>query len=172
MIRLLYRMSLKISLFWRRFWLPYRSRGTLKAILANDPDSSIRRRALQLMGAEVAETVHINPGMRVVFDHPQKAKIIIGERVSIAPNAVLVCESGPGPLLAELCPIVKERFCKQGTITIEDDCWLGAGVILLPGVTLRRGVVIGANSLVIHDCPPFTVWAGSPARMIRKMEHS
>ena len=172
MIRLLYRISLRISLCWRRFWLSYRSRGMLKVILANDPDSSVRRQALQLMGAEVAETVHINPGMRVVFDHPQKAKIIIGERVSIAPNAILVCESGPGVLLAELCPIVKERFCKQGTITIGDDCWLGAGVILLPGVTLGRGVVIGANSLVIHDCPPFTVWAGSPARMIRQMEHS
>ena len=139
-------------------------------MLANDPDPEIRRMALQQMGAIVADTVHLNPGIRVVFDFPQKARIIIGERVSIAPNAVFVCESGPGTLLPELCPIVKNRFMKQGDIVIGDDSWIGARVTILPGVNLGRGVIIGANSLVIHDCPPFTVWAGSPARLLHKME--
>lgn len=167
----LFRMAYRASNLWRRFSVRYRNRGTLKQILANDPSPEIRRTALRQMGAVVADTAYLNPGIRVVFDHPQKAKIVIGERVSIAPCAIFVCESGPGTLLPDLCPMVRERFIKQGDIIIGDDCWIGARVTILPGVTLGRGVIIGANSLVMHDCPPFTVWGGSPARLLHTMEH-
>ena len=52
-------------------------------------------------------------------------------------------------------------------IVIEPDVWLGAGVVVLPGVTIGRGAVVGANSVVSQDVPPLHVVAGQPARTIR-----
>lgn len=55
-------------------------------------------------------------------------------------------------------------------IVIEEDCWLGGNVIVLPGVTIGRGCSIGAGSVVTKDIPPFHVAAGNPARILRKIE--
>ncbi len=61
---------------------------------------------------------------------------------------------------------------KQGTIvepiSIEDDCWIGSDVIILPGVTIGRGSVVGAGSIVTKSVAPYSVVAGNPARMIKK----
>lgn len=53
-------------------------------------------------------------------------------------------------------------------IIIEDGVWLGEGVVVLKGVTIGRRAVIGANSVVTRDIPPFSVAAGNPAKVIRK----
>lgn len=55
-------------------------------------------------------------------------------------------------------------------ITIEDDVWLGARTIVLRGSHVGRGSVIGANSVVKGYIPPFSLAAGSPARVIRKID--
>lgn len=51
-------------------------------------------------------------------------------------------------------------------VWIQDDCWLGANVVVCPGVTIGKGSVIGANSVVTRDVAPYTVVAGAPARAI------
>jgi len=51
---------------------------------------------------------------------------------------------------------------------VEDDVWVGNGVIVLDGVTLGRGAVIGAGSVVTHDVPAESVAVGNPARVIRQ----
>lgn len=51
----------------------------------------------------------------------------------------------------------------------EDDAWLGARVIVLRGAHIGRGAVIGANSVVKGVIPPYTLAAGSPARVIRSV---
>lgn len=53
---------------------------------------------------------------------------------------------------------------------IGEDCWFGGNVIVLPGVTIGRGVTVGAGSVVTKDVPDFTCVAGNPARFIRKIE--
>jgi len=53
-------------------------------------------------------------------------------------------------------------------VVVEDDCWLGINSVLLPGITLGKGAVIGAGSIVSRDVEPYTVVAGCPARLIRK----
>ncbi len=53
-------------------------------------------------------------------------------------------------------------------VVIEDDCDIGAGAVILPGVTIGRGSVIGAGSVVTKDVEPFSVVAGVPARLLRK----
>lgn len=61
--------------------------------------------------------------------------------------------------------IVDQGLTYKG-ITIEDDCWLGAGVKVLDGVTIGRGSVIGAGAVVTKDIPPFSVAVGVPAKVI------
>lgn len=51
-------------------------------------------------------------------------------------------------------------------VWIQDDCWLGTHAVICPGVTIGKGSVIGANSVVTRDVPPYSVVAGSPARRI------
>ena len=54
-------------------------------------------------------------------------------------------------------------------ITIGEDCWLGAGVIVCPGVTIGARSVIGAGSVVAKDIPADSMAVGNPARVIRKL---
>lgn len=61
--------------------------------------------------------------------------------------------------------IYKQGLSKQGII-IEDDVWLGSGVKVLDGVTIKRGCVIGANAVVTHSTDEFGVYVGIPARKI------
>lgn len=56
----------------------------------------------------------------------------------------------------------------KGGIVIEEDVWLGAGVVVLDGAIIRKGCVIGANSLVLGEIPPFSICAGNPCKVIKK----
>lgn len=53
-------------------------------------------------------------------------------------------------------------------IVIEDDCWLGINVVVLAGVTIGKGCVIGANSVVRESLPPYSIAVGAPARIVRQ----
>ncbi len=54
-------------------------------------------------------------------------------------------------------------------IVIEDDCWLGVRVTVLRGSHIGRGAVIGAHSVVMGDVPPYSLAAGVPARVVRRL---
>jgi acetyltransferase-like isoleucine patch superfamily enzyme len=56
---------------------------------------------------------------------------------------------------------------RTDAIFIEDDVWIGADSLILKGVRIGRGAIIGAGSVVTKDIPPFTIWAGNPAKFIR-----
>jgi acetyltransferase-like isoleucine patch superfamily enzyme len=51
-------------------------------------------------------------------------------------------------------------------VAIGDDCWLGINVVVMPGVTIGRGCIVGANSVITGDLPPYIIAAGAPARQI------
>jgi len=55
-------------------------------------------------------------------------------------------------------------------IHIGEDCWIAGNVSILPGITIGKGSVVGAGSVVTKDVPDFTVVAGNPARIIRRVE--
>ena len=63
-------------------------------------------------------------------------------------------------------PIREQGITAQG-ITIEDDVWLAAGVIVLDGVRIGRGSVIGAGAVVTGDIPPYGIAVGSPAHVVK-----
>lgn len=63
---------------------------------------------------------------------------------------------------------ISEQGHSFGEIIIEDDVWIGANVIILKGVTIGKGSVVGAGSIVTKNIPPYEVWVGNPAKMIKK----
>lgn len=62
----------------------------------------------------------------------------------------------------------KQHWDKTRTgIIIEDDVWIGANSVILPGVTIKKGAVVGAGSVVTKDVPSYAVVCGNPARVIK-----
>lgn len=97
------------------------------------------------------------------------AAIKIGSYVEIAPNcAFYPYDHG----FEDDRPIRKQPLKTKGDIIIDDEAWLGVGVIVLDGIRIGRGAVIGAGSVVTHDVPDYAVAAGAPARIVRMRGNS
>jgi acetyltransferase-like isoleucine patch superfamily enzyme len=68
-------------------------------------------------------------------------------------------------------PITWQGFESKGPTRIGDNCWLGVNVVVTSGVAIGERCVIGANSVVTEDVERFSVAAGAPARVIRRVEY-
>jgi acetyltransferase-like isoleucine patch superfamily enzyme len=91
----------------------------------------------------------------------------IGDRTLVGPNVSFFSAAHP------LDPALRNglRGPEMGKeIHIGEDCWIGGNAIILPGVTIGKGSTVGAGSVVTKNVPDFTVVAGNPARIIRKIE--
>lgn len=91
-------------------------------------------------------------------------KITIGSDVMLGPDVKIYSENH---VFTSTSQSIKSQGVARGVTTIEDDCWLGSGTIVTSGVTIGRGSVIAAGSVVTRDIPPFSVAAGVPAKIIR-----
>lgn len=96
----------------------------------------------------------------VVLD---EAPVTIGSQVLLGPGVQLYTASHP------LAALVRRTLEVARPITIGDDCWLGGGVIVCPGVTIGAGCVIGAGAVVTTDIPPYSLAVGNPARVVRSL---
>lgn len=67
-------------------------------------------------------------------------------------------------------PVPLQGFTSKGPVHIGENCWLGANVVVTSGVTIGERCVVGSNSVVTTDIPPFSIAAGAPAKVIRKVE--
>lgn len=86
----------------------------------------------------------------------------IGDGVLIAPGC-FITDHGHRHAATET---IASQGCDSWPVRIEDDAWLGAHAIVLPGVTIGCGAVVGAGALVNCDVAPFSIVAGVPARVI------
>jgi acetyltransferase-like isoleucine patch superfamily enzyme len=68
-------------------------------------------------------------------------------------------------------PVPWQGFTTKGPVTLGDNVWLGANVVVTSGVTIGRRSVIGANSVVIDDVPEFSIAAGAPAKVLKTITH-
>jgi acetyltransferase-like isoleucine patch superfamily enzyme len=67
-------------------------------------------------------------------------------------------------------PVTWQGFQTRGPTRIGDNCWLGAHVVVTSGVTIGERCVVGANSVVTSDLEPFSIAAGVPARLLRRVQ--
>ncbi len=89
--------------------------------------------------------------------------ITIGNYVLIGSNVTI--SSGMHPI-SGMAPPIFARPSKPKPIIIHDDVWIGAGAVIMPGITLAKGSVIGANSVVTKDTEEYSISVGAPARKI------
>ncbi|GJD00669.1 putative O-acetyltransferase [Colletotrichum higginsianum IMI 349063] len=91
--------------------------------------------------------------------------VIIGDRVQFGPNVSIYCAGHDTSVLSRI------KFVEYGLpVRIEDDCWIGGGTIILPGVTIGRGTTVGSGAVVTKSLPPYSVAVGSPARVIKTLQ--
>lgn len=123
------------------------------------------------------------------------SKILIGKNVVIRPGTFLFADPahGGGGIIIEddvligpcvhfytnnhefldtTKPIIDQGYplpTTKDSIVVRRGSWIGAGVVILPGVTIGKNAVVGAGSIVTCDVPDFTVVAGNPARVLRRI---
>ncbi|MBK8892452.1 MAG: acyltransferase [Dechloromonas sp.] len=92
--------------------------------------------------------------------------ISIGTACSISHNVRIYTQSNV-PDYDYSRPSIPE---KRGDVVIGNYSWIGANVFIGPGVTIGENAIVGANSVVTRNVPPFEIWGGVPAKLIKKKE--
>lgn len=105
--------------------------------------------------------VYANFNLTLVDD----THIYIGDYTLLGPNVVIATAGHP------ILPELREKaFQYNAPVHIGRNCWLGAGVIVLPGVTIGDNSVIGAGAVVTKDIPAGVIAVGNPCRVLRKID--
>jgi acetyltransferase-like isoleucine patch superfamily enzyme len=143
--------------------------------------------ALQEGRLELGPGVLLEPGVWITA--PGSARVRIGAgsflNMGVMVASQELVEIGEHCMLANGCfvtdadhrfddprrPITWQGFTTKGPTRIGSNCWLGANVVVTSGVTIGERCVIGANSVVTRDIPAFSVAAGAPARVLRRIEY-
>jgi acetyltransferase-like isoleucine patch superfamily enzyme len=94
-----------------------------------------------------------------------QSRITIGDRVSITGNCAIVDITHPVGLEVE--KVGSAITDEDSYVFIDDDVFIGFGSVVLPNVRIGQGAIIGANSVVTTDVPPFAIAAGAPARVVK-----
>ncbi len=135
---------------------------------------------------EVGEGALLEPGVWITA--PDAARVRIGSgtflNLGVMVAAVDLVEIGEHCMFANGCfvtdgnhrfddfskPITWQGFTTKGPTRVGDNVWCGANVVITSGVTVGERCVIGANSVVTEDVPPFSIAAGAPAKVLRSIE--
>lgn len=98
-------------------------------------------------------------------------RVIIGNNVLLA-SKVYISDHSHGEITksALLLRPARRKLFSKGAVIIEDNVWLGEGVVVLPGVTIGENSIIGANAVVTKSIPKNSVVGGNPARIIREIK--
>lgn len=106
------------------------------------------------------KNIYTNFNLTLVDD----THIYVGDYCQIGPNVVLATAGHP------ILPELREKgFQYNAPVCIGRNCWLGANVVVVPGVTIGDNVVVGAGSVVTHDLPDNVIAVGNPCRILREV---
>ncbi len=143
---------------------------------------SKRKEMLKEMFAEIGENCYIEPPLRanwggrhVHFGSDVYANfnltlvddthIYVGDKTMIGPNVTIAAAAHP------ISPELREKGYQYNLpVKIGKNCWIGAGVTIVPGVTVGDNSVIGAGSVVTRDIPANVVAVGVPCRVLREID--
>ena len=140
-----------------------------------------RERLLREMFAEIGEGCYIEPplhanwgGRHVHFGKNvyvnfnltmvDDTHIYVGDSTMLAPNVIIATAGHP------ILPTLREKVYQYNMpVHIGKNCWIGAGAIIMPGVSIGDNAVIGAGSVVTKDIPANVVAVGNPCRILREI---
>ena len=140
-----------------------------------------RAELLKEMFAEIGENCYIEPPLHAnwagKFVHFGKnvyanfnltlvddTHIYVGDSTMIGPNVTIATAGHP------ILPVLREKVYQFNLpVRIGKNCWIGAGAIILPGITIGDNTVIGAGSVVTKDLPANVVAVGNPCRILREI---
>lgn len=189
-LHLVARLATRLKTYWLRLTYPFYAFGRgARVTLSCDiprpmcPEMSIGD------GVYLAQEVWLTviPGGQ---DHLHPKLILgagcsVGKRTSISAHNSVVIEQdvliGPSVVIMDYnhqfsdpdTPVIRQGINEGGRVIIERGSWIGQGAAILCGrgkLIIGRNSVVGANSVVTHSFPPFSVIAGNPARLIRKYD--
>lgn len=127
------------------------------------PFSSMRVLVIRLCGIRIGKGCYV--GFNVAFDTNFPELITIGDRVTISHN-VSVYAHTITPVESRLAGV----YHSTAAVKINDGAWLSAGSMVVPGVEIGADCMIGAGTVVTRCTQPGSLYAGNPARLIRKIE--
>lgn len=130
--------------------------------LTRSHKASVRVWAMRKLGFNIGKDVYIGPYLTMTVGYADKnIKVNLGDRVSFGPNVTLILAEHPNNSRLRSILTFPPR-----QITIGDDSWLGANVIVMPNITIGKCCIIGAGAVVTHDVPDYAIMAGVPAKQI------
>lgn len=127
-------------------------------------------------GSTIEDFSVINNGVGavVIGDHSRVGignvligPVTVGNQVILAQNVVL---SGLNHGYEDVTVPIRQQPVSTREIVVEEECWLGANVVVTAGVRIGRHSVVAAGSVVTKDVPPFSVVGGNPARVLKRYE--
>lgn len=117
-----------------------------------------------------------------------KPQLVIGNRVHIGAYSMIIAANkikiGNNVLFSERVtvldhyhkyedvdlPVIDQPIAIKGEVIIEDECFIGINSVIIGNIRIGKHAVIGANSVVTHDVPPFSVVAGVPAKVLKRYD--
>ena len=142
------------------------ARGYLVRLLGSIGDDSYIKPPLHV---DYGENIHIGDGVFINSDFTalDVARIDIGDHCQIGPKVQLLTPTHP------IAPIPRrDKLEAAEPIVLEQNVWLGGGVVVCPGVRIGKNTVVGAGAVVTKDLPPNAVAVGNPARVIREIDEN
>lgn len=151
-------------------WHPYHLQGLQYVEIG---DKTLFEKDLQLtVTVSSSQTPRISIGNHCLFrrgTHITASNLIkIGDHLLTGTNVLITDNSHGNTDMASLhTPPGKRDVVSKGSVVIGNNVWLGNNVCVLPNVNIGDGAVIGANSVVTHDIPPYSVATGIPAKIVK-----
>lgn len=141
-------------------------RGILCKNIFSRCGSNINVERMAFFGMGKALEIGSNSGLgpRACLMNVKGGDLIIGDDVMMGPD-VLVYTCNHNHDNVDI-PMDRQGFT-YSKVVIEDDVWIGARVIILPGVRIGKGSIVGAGAVVTRDIPPYSIAGGAPAKVLK-----
>lgn len=143
-------------------------RKLVRWIAIHHPDNRARLLFFELTNVRAGEGTVLNAGLTIYDEY--EPRVTFGKRVAVATGVTIVASSNANNSELSKLDYVRDHLVRLDRVTVGDDAWIGTGAILLPGVEVGEGAIVAAGAVVTRSVEPYTVVAGAPARVIRRLK--